>query len=400
LPSQIRWRSRSANSPLRRIVVAVLLITVGCGDGLDQGNTLGPEPDGGSQFGRGPDAEVFDGGLAKRDGEAEAEPRWVGRVYRKSAQEASFSWQGAGLVAAVSGSEIVIKVRAEGPGVFLKAVIDERIEMRFEVAPGGDRTVTLAANLRDEAHRVEIYRDTEESFGVSTFLGFASGKLIGAGSGSGRLIEVIGDSISAAYGALGTELHGEANTWCEGTPYNSSWYTSYAALAGRAFRAEVSTLARSGWGLYRDGDANVRQTLPILWDNALGADPSLKWSFEPKPDAVVINLGTNDWTQGDPGEPFETTYNTFLERVRAAYPDAWIFLTIGSIFEKERLEQVKARLTRVLAARLAADDQRISTFDFGSQEVATTGCLMHPDAAEHERMAVILQVHLSEKLGW
>jgi hypothetical protein len=152
--------------------------------------------------------------------------------------------------------------------------------------------------------------------------------------------------------------------------------------------------------LYRDGDANQSQTLPALWENLLGSDPTVKWNFASEPNAVVINLGTNDWTQGDPGAPFEIAYDDFLHRVREKYPNTWIFLTIGPMLEEYRRDQILARLSHVLTGRVDAGDARISMFDFGSQDGSTTGCLVHPGVAEHERMAKILEEHLVQALGW
>jgi hypothetical protein len=123
-------------------------------------------------------------------------------------------------------------------------VIDGTPGARFGVNSGSDRTVTLAANLGDSEHVVELYRETEGMYGLSTFHGFTAGTVKGALPASGRLVEVVGDSISAGYGNLGTELHPNwvANPACHWTAENSSWYATYAAVAGHALNAEVSRL--------------------------------------------------------------------------------------------------------------------------------------------------------------
>jgi lysophospholipase L1-like esterase len=335
-------------------------------------------------------------------------PRWVGRVDASDPNAVRFAWQGAGLVATVNGSSIAVKLRTEGTTtVFFQPVIDGKMATRFKVDAGSDQTVTLASGLDATDHLVELYRDTEGMYGLSTFLGFTSGTVKGAPSASGRLIEVVGDSISAGYGNLGSEPHPNwvATPACHWTAENSTWYQTYAAVAGHALNAEVSTIARSGWGMCRDNTGNTSNVLSSVYANALGTDDTTAWSFAPKASVVVINLGTNDWATGDPGTSYETAYQSFIAKVRSHYPDAWVFLTIGSMLGDPSLSQVKAHLANVVAALAATGDNKLATFDLGVQNMGSdgsvpTGCDWHPNVADHQRMAGILQQQLSAKLGW
>jgi lysophospholipase L1-like esterase len=326
---------------------------------------------------------------------------------------AQFAWQGAGLVATVKGGSIAVKLRSEpspnnsSTTVFFQPVVDGQPGTRFAVPSGADQTVILASGLTDAEHSVELYRETEGTYGKSTFLGFASGSVIGAPSASGRYIEVVGDSISAGYGNLGSEPHPNwtANPACHWTAENSSWYATYAAVAGRALNAEVSTVARSGWGMYRDRDGSLANVLSSVYEHALGTDDAVAWTYAPKASLVVINLGTNDWNNGDPGVSYETAYVSFISTVRRHYPDAWIFLTIGSMLGDPALGQVKTHLANVVAQMTAStNDTKLVTFDMGTQDLGSdgsvpTGCDWHPNAADHLRMAGILQAQISSKLG-
>jgi lysophospholipase L1-like esterase len=335
-------------------------------------------------------------------------PRWAGRVDATNPNAVRFAWQGAGLVATVNGTSIAVKLRTEGTStVYFQPVIDGKMATRFKVDTGADQTVTLASGLTAADHVVELYRDTEGMYGLSTFLGFTSGTVKGAPAANGRLIEVVGDSISAGYGDLGSEPHPNwvATPACHWTADNSAWYQSYAAVAGRAFGAEVSTVARSGWGMYRDNTGDTSGVLSSVYANALGTDNNAVWGFVPKASVVVINLGTNDWAAGDPGTPYETAYKSFITTIRSHYPDAWIFLTIGSMLSDPALSQVKTHLANVVAAFTATGDQKLATFDLGTQNMGAdgsvpTGCDWHPNVADHLRMAGILQLQLSAKLGW
>jgi lysophospholipase L1-like esterase len=244
-------------------------------------------------------------------------------------------------------------------------------------------------------------------YGVSTFLGFASGTVVGAPAASGRLVEVVGDSISAGYGNLGAEPHPNwvATPACHWTAENSSYYATYAAVAGRALGAEVSTVARSGWGMSRDLDGNASGVLSSVYANAVGTDDPVAWGFTPEASAVVINLGTNDQAQGDPGAGYEAAYGDFLDEVRSHYPDAWIFLAIGSMLSDSGRDAILGHLDNVLAARVAGGDSRASILDLGVQDLGAdgsvpTGCDWHPSLTDHERMAAILEGELQARLGW
>jgi lysophospholipase L1-like esterase len=312
-------------------------------------------------------------------------------------------------MAIVQGTTLAVKLKTEGtPTVYFQSVIDGTLGKRFAVASGSEQTVTLGENLATGEHRVELYRETEGMYGISTFLGFTSGTVVGSPASNGRLIEVVGDSISAGYGNLGIEPHPNwvANPACHWTVENSSWYASYAALAGHALNAEVSTIARSGWGMSRDLGGSATGVVPSVYDRTLGTNDATKWGFEPKASVVVVNLGTNDWGKGDPDVAYETAYVNFIGTLRGVYPDAWIFMTIGSMTGEPALTQVKTRFEHIVATVTAATgDERLVAFDLGNQNLGPdgsipSGCDWHPSAADHQRMAGILQKQLSSKLGW
>ena len=88
------------------------------------------------------------------------------------------------------------------------------------------------------------------------------GALMDPPAGAGRLIEVIGDSISCGYGNLGTL----ADTECFTT--ESHWDT-YESIAARALGAEVSTIAASGRGIIRNYGGDTGGTMPMLYERTI-----------------------------------------------------------------------------------------------------------------------------------
>ena len=126
------------------------------------------------------------------------------------------------------------------------------------------------------------------------------------------------------------------------------------------------------------------------------------WSFGPQANVVVVNLGTNDYSTGDPGVAYETAYVDFVHTLRGRYPNAWIFLTIGSMLGDPGLGIIKGHLANVVAA---VNDPKVVTFDLGTQNMGwdgsvPTGCDWHPSAADHARMSEILKTQLQTHLGW
>jgi hypothetical protein len=267
--------------------------------------------------------------------------RWVGRVDASNPSAVKFAWSGTGFVATVNGTKISVKVQVEGTttsAFFFQPVIDGVAGARFQVTGGPPRTVVLASALSAGDHAVELYRETEASHGNAVFYGFVDGILQGAPPGSGRLIEIVGDSISAGFGNLGHEEHSLWDKTCSGSLENESAYRAYGAVMGRELQADVNVIARSGWGMYRGHDGSTSNVLSAIYENTLGMQSTPRWDFARKADVVVIHLGTNDTLQGDPGAAYERAYIAFLRTVRGHYPDAWIFLAMGPMKKVSRWE--------------------------------------------------------------
>ena len=134
--------------------------------------------------------------------------RWIGRVDVSDVNAIKFAWSGTGFVGTFSGPAVSVKLRTEGGGeIYFQPVVDGVPGARFSVT-STEKTYELATNLSAGSHQVALQRETEgKGFGYSVFSGFAAGVPGEPPAFSGRLIEVIGDSISAGYGNLGAEQH-------------------------------------------------------------------------------------------------------------------------------------------------------------------------------------------------
>ena len=52
----------------------------------------------------------------------------------------------------------------------------------------------------------------------------------------------------------------------------------------RALKADVSIIARSGWGMYRDANGDTSGVLSSVYANTLGTQSTPAWSFSAQPD--------------------------------------------------------------------------------------------------------------------
>jgi hypothetical protein len=332
---------------------------------------------------------------------ADAKPpavRWLGRVDASDPQAVRFDWAGSGFAATVKGSTIAVRLESQESSIYYWPVVDGEPGERIKVEEG-EHTVTLAEGLSDAEHQIELYRDTEADGPVSVFMGFEEGELVGAPAAPDRFFEIVGDSISVGFGSLETERHGDNPSECGADHSSSSWFLTYGAVAARELKSEISTIARSGYGVVRGYGQNMN-VMPPLFGHTLCDYDDPTWTFERIPAALIINLGTNDWNGGDPGSSYESAYIKFITQVREHYPDTLILVTIGPTLEDGRKRQVEARLERVIDARHEAGDDKIDMIDIGIQDTEVTGCGWHPSKDEHERVGKVLAEELRARLGW
>jgi lysophospholipase L1-like esterase len=358
----------------------------GTGGGAGRGGTGGGAGRGGA------------GGAAGQSGSGvvAAGVRWVGRVDLTDAQHPRFSWSGTGFVARFSGTSLAVQMNSSGAFIF-KPVVDGTPGTAFTI-PGGQQTAVVATGLATGMHTVELYRQTEGPQGDSQLVGITvgGGTLAAPPPAPARLIEVIGDSISCGYGTLGTLSDSDCY------PTESHWDT-YGAVAARALGADVSTIAMSGQGAYRNYGGDMNNTLPTVYTRALTNDAAPVWDFRTPAQAVIVNLGTNDISngKGDPGMPFETAYTGLLASVRAKNPSAQIICIIGPLLSGTDLTTMQGHIHNAVAARQAAGDQNVELFDkIAAQSSDKAACQYHPNPAENQIMATQIETELRARLGW
>jgi lysophospholipase L1-like esterase len=365
----------------------------GDGSGGTAGNSNGGSNAGTANAGNanaGSPASAGNGGIPSP---GEPAIHYVGR-FAQEGEAMRFEWSGSGAVAAFEGTSVAVLLEDGGSNQFT-VVIDGEERPKL-VAQSGTASYELASDLEPGRHTVEVYRRTEASFGTSAFMGFdfGDGTLLPAPVPVRRL-ELIGDSITCGYGN-----EGESAT-CPFSADTENHYATYGAIAARALDAEVVTIAWSGKGIVYNYDTDTNEPLPELYDAILPQGGDADWDFSVLPDAVVINLGTNDFsTEDDPTpELFTGRYIEFLTHLRQVYPTTYILCTVGPLLGGADLDAARLGIADAVAARQGEGDELVEVWEMnvGNDD---PGCDYHPGLETHQAMADALVTELQERLGW
>ncbi|MFF5982627.1 GDSL-type esterase/lipase family protein [Streptomyces olindensis] len=283
-------------------------------------------------------------------------------------------WAGAYYRAGFTGRTVKLKQRGT---IDLWARIDNGPVKFYDDVKG---TVDLTpAPLASGNHTLQVnYQVVAGSYkGDAVFQGLVldSGATTFAPPAPARLIEFVGDSITV------------------GTTTSQNARTAYGWLIGERLGAEHTQIAQGGACLVAaaDGCVGLERQFTKLNPNAATPD----WNFSRyRADAVVINLGTNDVGHGVSSTQFQSAYSSLLRKVRAAYPQAWIFAL--ETFRGRYVPQTEA----AVRAAVAGGDARVSFVDttgwLGSGDLTDS---VHPNDRGHRVIADRLAPVIAARIG-
>lgn len=301
--------------------------------------------------------------------------------------EMRLGWPGTYVEARFRGTDVIARVETRGD--FLRVSLDGK-PFQTLVTPG-PATVKIAG-LRPGVHAIRIDKLTESQSGSSSFFGFFThGAPLPAPARAGG-IEFIGDSHSVGYGNL------SATRTCTAQQVHDMTDTSQAfgPLLARRLGADYRVIAYSGYGVVRNYAGKFPgESLPFLYPRALPGEPAPA-APDPgwKPWAIVVNLGTNDFsTPLHAGEAwadetalrtaYRARYIDFVKELRRRQPQARLVLMAAGNFHAE---------VAAVAAATGATAVRVPA-------LAMTGCNWHPSLADHRVMADLLAAALKGRRG-
>lgn len=207
-----------------------------------------------------------------------------------------------------------------------------------------------------------------------------------------RKIEFLGDSITAGYC---NECKGPSVVPDEKQAFGATW--DYQI--GQLLHAQVHTAAWSGLGMVHNC-CGGNTTMPSIFSRTLAtlnSDNTWDWA-QWKPDALVINLGTNDGsTVTDPKYHYTETYSELVMQAAEHYGGGLhVFLACGPMSTRY-CDPVRSVIKNVTARGVKAhflDQRNFLNGTFGP------ACCGHPSIEVDTAMAKGGAAFIKTTLGW
>jgi hypothetical protein len=297
------------------------------------------------------------------------------------------------------GTTLTMRADASDDDLFFDVSLDGAAPTLIRLHKGaGDYPVVQNASATE--HAVSLTRRNESWQGTCVIQGFAfdpGGESLPAPELPKRKLMFIGDSVTCgemtAY-ETGRDMHAKIN---------SNAHVSYGMILARQLGAQCHLVSYGGRGIIRDWQG-IRDTrnAPQFYELALPDDPAVRWDHRRYvPDAIGIQLGTNDFNQGIPDQnEFVNAYVQFIEKVRRDAPNALIFVMDSPIVNDEPIKGPRRTALHFYLQQIIAraGDPKVILAPLGHYPgVPGNG---HPTGEEHEAMARELEPVFRRALGW
>lgn len=335
-------------------------------------------------------------------------------------------WNHSGVEVNVDGSELWIDLDVDcdyhEPWVYLE--INESFIMRQMLLPGEHSICLFRHMAQGVVKNVRFFRDlqamSDDERCHILVKGFRTDGNFYPVKDKGLRLEFVGDSITSGEGTYGAA---EDADWI---PMYMSSSRNYATLIEKALDAEVRIISQGGWGVYSGWDNDVRHNIPSIYDKVCGivkGETNEKLgAFERNdfdswmPNAIIVNLGTNDAAAFDQA-PFEIpgmgtfklrrnandTYNEEdVEKIKAAAVDFLKMLRLNNPLSHVVwvYGMIGYDLSLVLADafnryRKETGDYNNTYINLPNTKPEDIGSRFHPGFLSHIRSAEVLTEYLS-----
>lgn len=337
-----------------------------------------------------------------------------GRVDNSTPERYRFDYPGVNFTMKFSGSSTVAAKIKGSDKTYFQAFIDGQPLLDSSghqsiYKSTVDTTIVLSNKLSKKyPHVVMLLKRTENLDNIpAEFMGFeVDSKATCTNASSlykGRKIEFLGNSITCAFGSE------SKNKDSKFTAETENSYLSYASILARAFDADLNLVAHSGRGVVRNyGDrymiSTKEATVPKLFLRTIDSDSSSSWDFSRyTPDAVVVNLGTNDYST--PPHPYKVIfvdgYLKLIHQIREAYGEqVQIFCIVGPMIDEPCYSYVKEA---VETQKILNRDSRIHFIGIPKSILSLNrdyGAAGHPGGDGQKKMAQIVAPVISTVMDW
>jgi hypothetical protein len=208
----------------------------------------------------------------------------------------------------------------------------------------------------------------------------------------------VGDSYFTGFGSEGDSAN------CVFSRETQSSYVSFGPQLARRFDAEYSIVAISGSGAVKNYGDSVRTSefpLPHYYNRTCLND-TLLWDFKQwQPDAVVVRLGRNDYSQKPhpKREMFRTAYLKLISDIRKNYPTAHIFALCSPLRKNPHCDYINS-VVRELKEKNGDKKIHFIKVKVLFNPERDFGCEKHPNRFGHKKIADFLEPIIIKELGW
>ncbi|GAM17045.1 hypothetical protein SAMD00019534_002200 [Acytostelium subglobosum LB1] len=248
----------------------------------------------------------------------------------------------------------------------------------------------------DQTYVVTLIKRTEAAFGRVSFFGFivdSTYMLLPPPIPRSRRLLFLGDSITCGYGNMVIDP-------CEFSVETENVNFAYGSLIAKQLEADAYFIAWSGIGLSRNCDSpdtTSKVVFKDMWTRTLATNSSLQWEAGLYlPDAVIINLGTNDFiTQPNPPRDiFIEDYTNLVKAIHNIYSNKpKIFLACGPMIGDPCCSYVQS---------VADSIDGVTYIDMQNILVTANdiGCRGHPGKTGNIKMANIACPIIQKVMEW
>ena len=245
---------------------------------------------------------------------------FTGRVEKLDDGSVRYDWVGVYMQTQFTGTRVAVDLSDTGTS-YHNVFIDGEWKEKIKVTGKERHTVVLADKLKKGSHTLRLQKCTEGEYGCTTIYGlsFDSGAKLSPVAPKERMIEVYGDSYTVGYGTEGKKASDPFILETE------NCNLAYTCIIARYFDADYRITAHSGNGMVRnwgdkkqESNPNMSTRSTQLYDQFATTPFDFKWR---RPDIVMINLGTNDFspTAIPEADKYVNAYIKMIEQISGRY---------------------------------------------------------------------------------
>ena len=339
-------------------------------------------------------------------------------------------WTGSGIELLLKAPELTLTYQADYDyfepwvDVLIDGARTQRVMLQkgthtLPIYRGGEMVKGEPSPLR----RVQILRDTpampddQSNSLLFTSLSF-SGEVYPLPPKKHRLL-FIGDSITSGEGGCGAL---QADTWDSGC---FDAVENYAPFTARELDADYQVLSQSGWGVYCDFLGNTAHVLPPFEGEVCGllsgekaAQLGAHKSWDASlfiPDAIIINLGTNDLSgikelgyltpegslSAEGLQKISQAAYDFLLKLRSRYPKALLLWCYGMLETENPLwyaQMEEMFRSCLLAFQEKQGDENVTYLTLPPTAPGEYGSRSHPGHLSHLHASQVIVEELRKYL--